>query len=238
MAQPNSAASALATAADYADAMMIARRAKTWLFVILLLMLLAQLAIFFAARYAHGIVPPPPTAQPAQSVQPIAATQAVPLETADASPLAAVLEYLTGIIDYLGMTLVVVLAVVLLLIVMIMLVGRLIGVSNVTSAFIWCIVFGVLLFPWQAFLNFPHLAGAPFRLPGVLYTWAELVREVHFDPADWAERLLKWARFVVFPLFAMAILLAIQVKSNRGLKLALGEAEPPSPPPDEDQSRP
>src|SRR5690606_19841232 len=41
----------IATAADYADAMITARRAKNWLFGILLLILLAQLAIFFTVAF-------------------------------------------------------------------------------------------------------------------------------------------------------------------------------------------
>lgn len=214
---------AIATAADYADAMMVARRAKSWLFVILLFVLLVQLTIFFVAKYSVGIIP-----QPSHSLAAPATTQQV-IEPAQPSPLAAAFEYVIGMTDFLGMTLVIVLAIVLLLIVKIMLIGRLIGVGNLTSAFIWCVVLAVLLFPWQAMLNFPHLSDAPFRLPGVLYTWAELLRDVHFDDRATAEVILKWARFVGFPLAALAILLCIQVKSNRGLKLALGEAEPPTP---------
>jgi len=206
----------LATAADYADAMITARRAKTWLFVILLVMLLMQLAIFFIAKYVQNVVPDPMA---------VASTQ----ESAStlAEKLSPVLEYLTGAISFLGMATVVVLGIVLLLIVTIMLIGRLIGVSKVTSAFIWCVVLAVLLFPWQAFLNYPTLSGAEFRVPGALFTWAELVRDVHFDHlAVWPYQVLKWARFLVFPLLALFLLLLIQVKSNRGLKLALGEAEP------------
>jgi len=45
----------IATAADYADAMITARRAKNWLLTLLLLILLAQLAIFFVARYTDAL---------------------------------------------------------------------------------------------------------------------------------------------------------------------------------------
>src|SRR4051812_28629033 len=41
----------IATAADYADALIIARRAKHWLFLILLLVLLIHMSLFFVARY-------------------------------------------------------------------------------------------------------------------------------------------------------------------------------------------
>ena len=60
---------------------------------------------------------------------------------------------------------------VILLIAKIMLVGRLIGVAQVTSAFIWCVFLVVLLFPWQAFLQSTDFTG-DFKIPGVLYTWA------------------------------------------------------------------
>src|SRR3954447_8144154 len=52
----------LATSAHYADAMLVARRAKNWLFLFILLMLLLQMTFFFVARYTHAmdVFPPPP----------------------------------------------------------------------------------------------------------------------------------------------------------------------------------
>src|SRR5207237_7169256 len=128
----------IATAADYADAMMIARRAKNTLFMLLALMLIIQIATFFVARMTNYILPDtnrslaeslPPATAPATTQPAEAHTRLTP----------SVLRYLTALIDFLGIVLVVVLAIVLLLIIKIMLVGRLIGVAQVTSAFIWCI---------------------------------------------------------------------------------------------------
>jgi hypothetical protein len=98
----------------------------------------------------------------------------------------------------------------------------------VTSAFIWCVVVAVLLFPWQAFLQNTDFTG-DFKLPGVLYTWAELTHpnlgakftSTGFDPPT----MLRWARFVGWPVAALVLLLIIQAKSSRGLRAALGEAE-------------
>ena len=45
----------LATSADYADALLVARRAKKLLVLLILLMLLAQIALFFTARYTDFI---------------------------------------------------------------------------------------------------------------------------------------------------------------------------------------
>ncbi|MGB7156839.1 MAG: hypothetical protein WBD40_02160 [Tepidisphaeraceae bacterium] len=209
-------ADSIATAADYADAIMTARRAKNTLFLLLLLILLAQLALFFLGRNdvlnftggAGATVEVPATTQPtttASAIDPV---------------WIAKLEYLVNLTAYLGIVLTIVLAVVLLLIVKIMLVGRLIGVARLTSAFIWTVVLAALLFPWQAFWpdNFD------FKLPGALYTWDELVHRVKFRGELADSTVLFWARFVGFPVLALIILLSIQVRSRRGLQQALGEA--------------
>ena len=206
---------AIVTAADYADAMSVARRAKNWLFLLLLLMLLAELATFFAARFSNVIVSP----ATATTTQPAAAAAAPTATTAG-----DVLQYLVGLIDFLGIALVIVLALVLLVIINIMLVGRLVGVARLTSAFIWTLVLAVLLFPWQAFLADATFTSDAFKIPGVLYTWAELVHRAKAQPGDVFAAMLYWARFVGFPIVALIMLLAVQVKSNRGLRQAMGEA--------------
>jgi hypothetical protein len=208
-------ADSIATAADYADAIMTARRAKNTLFLILLLILITQITLFFLGR--HDIVNL--SGASAASIDSTAATQPTTTTSAVSDPKwLAVLEYLIGLTSFLGIALTIVLAVVLLLIVKIMLVGRLIGVSRLTSAFIWTIVLAALLFPWQAFWS-----DYEFKVPGALYTWNELVRRVNDQPSRDAA-VLFWARFVGFPVLALIILMAIQVKSSRGLKQALGEA--------------
>jgi hypothetical protein len=142
------------------------------------------------------------------------------------------LEYLIGLTGFLGIVLVLVLAIVLLLLVQIMLVGRLIGVSLVAASFVWSVVLAALLFPWQAFLNNADLTAVDFKIPGVLYTWNELVHDAAFAATDIPTSILKWSRFVVFPVLAVVLLLLIQAKSRRGLRLALGEAQLEEPPPE------
>lgn len=253
MTRTNSTTATIAVAADYADAMMTARRAKNWLFILLLLVLLLQLTIFFLVRFRvirmDGDVsvtvptgvdvatqPADGTAQPSDgATQPV--VDATVQTKTKSFGVEDVLRYIIPLTDFLGMALVIVLCFVLLLIVMIMLVGRLIGVSHVTSAFIWCVILAVLLFPWQALLigstrpptdlPSPYQATAeqypPFKLPGALYTWPELKRDVNFSGG--AEGVLKWARFAGFPTVALLLLLMVQAKSSRGLKFALGESE-------------
>ncbi len=213
--------SAIATAADYADALITARRAKNVLVLLLLLMLLAQLAIFFSARYTNVMTP---AIVSATTTAPATAVVAEPNQWFEK------LQYVVGLTDFLGVTLSIVLSIIVLLLVQIMLVGRLIGVSRVTSAFIWALILIVLLFPWQAFLNNVAFDRPEFKIPGVLYTWDEVRLFAKFGmdrehPIPVTQLILEWSRFVAFPIISVLILLAIQIKSNRGLRQALGEAD-------------
>jgi hypothetical protein len=220
----------IAVAADYADAMLIARFWKNLLFLLLFLILLVQIGVFLGVRFytARG--------EAGLTIN-TTATQPAALAGHD---LSGGLSYLVNVTVFLAMIAVVVLAVVLLLIVGIMLVGRLIGVTHVTGAFIFCVVLATLLFPWQTLWNYPVSGttqpepnpqaqlqvGPPAVIPGILYTWPELQHRAHFpNDKGWEQSVLGWARFVGFPMFALILLLNIQTRSSRGLKFALGEAE-------------
>jgi hypothetical protein len=218
----------LAVAADYADAMLIARFWKNLLFLLLFLILLVQIGVFLGVRFY--------TARGDAGLTINAATQPAVLVGKD---LSSGLFYLVNITDFLAMIAVVVLAVMLLLIVGIMLVGRLIGVTHVTRAFILCVVLGTLLFPWQSLWNYPVagttqpepdpkaqlMVGPVAVVPGILYTWPELQHRAHFSNDSAAVAYMSWVRFIGAPMFALILLLNIQVRSSRGLKFALGEAE-------------
>src|SRR5207302_346828 len=141
------------------------------------------------------------------------------MATATTAPVAhgrinvsSLLEYLVAVTDFAGIALAIVLSLVLLLLITIMLVGRLIGVSRVTGAFIWCLVLIVVLFPWQSLLVSPANVPSPvergpppaeFKIPGVLYTWNEVTRPGYgadFDASHWNSFvILRWARFVLMP---------------------------------------
>jgi hypothetical protein len=202
----------LATSADYADALLVARRAKNWLFLLVLLMLLVQMGFFFVARYTDLIVAATSSTTTAPTTRP-AGRQMI--------------HYVSAFALFFGTVLPILLSLVLLLIANIMLVGRLIGVSRVTSAFLWCLLLVLLMFPWQIYFGATS-SPSDFRIPGVLYTWSDLVSNAQFK-GDAFVNVVKWARFFVMPLVATLILLLIQVKSNRGLRQALGEESPAAP---------
>jgi hypothetical protein len=227
------ATSPIATAADYADAMMSARRAKNVLFLLLLAVLVGQISIFLVLRHDPKLM--------GTSLADTAnvTTAATTAPAAHRISVPDLLEYLVAITDFLGIALSIVLAAVMLVLMIIMLVGRLIGVSRVVGALIRCLVLIVLLFPWQSVLTSPVNGGAStgaggpavpdFKLPGVLYTWAEVTHPVHgasFDASQVGSfSILKWARYVAWPAAAVVLVLMIQAKSSRGLAMALGEVE-------------
>jgi hypothetical protein len=199
-------------AADYADALLTARRFKNVLFFAVLVALLLQVALFFLARY---------------DVMPLAA------DGQGSSAKATLgLQYLTTIGTFVGLIGTMVLSMVLLLIAIVMLVGRLVGVGRATKAYIWTIVLLTLMFPWQAVYVNPTLMAQQqstdkdFRVPGVMYTWTELSHPqlgAKFARTDVPMAVLRWARFVGFPAVAVILLLIIQANSARALRQALGE---------------
>ncbi len=208
----------LAAKADYADAIIVARRAKNWLFLLLFIVLVGEIALFFTARMSNALD---------QTLASAATTQ--PSTTAS---LLDKLKYLVAMFGYIGLGASLVLCVVQLLLVKIMLTGRTLGVAKVTSAFLWSVVLIVLLFPWQAILANPTLSAQPdamakdFKIPGVIYTWTELANPdsgAKFHSDQLPVNVLRWARFVGFPVLALIMLMSIQIKSSRGIKAALGE---------------
>src|SRR5687768_11860359 len=149
----------VATAADYADAMLTARRFRNVLFWVLMLILLGQLAVFFTAKFTDVLdkqVEPPASA----AVGEVATTQVTVAESAATTQGASsesqslgknkpltkqLLQYLIGMTDFFGIVLTILYSLVLLLLVNIMLVGRLIGISYVTRAFIWSLLLALLV---------------------------------------------------------------------------------------------
>jgi len=202
MTQPH-----LAASADYADSLLTARKAKTLLTLLLFFVLLAELSLFFCLRYWKPLQPP---------------TTAMEQHGRD------MLEYFVGLLDFGGLILPALLSVVLLLILQIQLVGRLLGTGPMTSAFLWSALLVILLFPWQAVLNNPATNDNPvaidlgMKVPGVVYTWAEISNPI--VGASFGSRLfLHWARYVGFPVLSILILTTIHLKTRRSLRQSLGE---------------
>lgn len=197
----------LAVSADYHDALVAARRAKNWLFLLLLIGLLAQVSIFFVARFMPKVIDVGAPGEPRVNVpdvdvdaRRVAETGPttgeverrtdIDVRTEPASPERArkaggVLAWVNNAVVYLGTIFSIVLVLVMLLIVLIMLVGRLIGVAHTTSAFVWAVVLALILFPWQLFYD-PETAR-----PGDASMAAD-AREIRLDDYRWPGATFTW----------------------------------------------
>jgi hypothetical protein len=205
----------LATSADYADALLTARKAKSILTLLILFVLLAEIALFFVLRYYRPIK-----------------SSTTPLD----QHFRDVIQYGVGLLDFGGLIFPALLAVVIYLILKIQLVGRLLGTARMTSAFLWSVLLALLLFPWQAVLNNPAINSDPvanslgMKIPGVVYTWAEISNPVvgasfgiNDTRPDMFALSLHWARYAGFPILSVLILTIIHSKTRRGLRQSLGE---------------
>lgn len=210
---------AIATAADYADALIVARRAKKLVILAMIVLLLGQVAIFSVAKFTDVMLDPQlarvsaPTTSPTTAVASIVTGQDRYL----------LLVYLTSVTLHFGMLLAFVLPVLLMLTAGVMLVGRLVGLGPTMHALVLSLVVLLLMFPWQTLLSIDHASGRDFVLPGVMYTWRDVVLNARNVPDRFNDQVLYWARFYVWPLITVVLLLRIQLKSGRGLKMALGE---------------
>ena len=209
----------MAVAADHADTLMTLRRAKWVAVSVVLFVLLTQLTVFFGIRYGHWLPTP-----------------------ADGKPLTAAqergregMQYLVGLLDFAGLIVPGILSIVLFVALMVQVVGRLAGTGRAAAAVVWAGTLAVLMFPWQSVLNNPGINrnaadnAIGLKVPGVVYTWAEVSHPtlgaqfvVVHDKDGLADSVLHWARYVGFPVVALALLGAVIGTSERGTRRALG----------------
>lgn len=202
----------VSVAADYADALLVVRRVKRTMLLLLALILVLQIAIFAVAQWTDLL-----------NVESAAVSQPATLAPANWPD---VFHYLSAVSMFGSILCGVILVFTLATTIHIMLVGRLIGVALVVRAFVLAVLLLVLMFPWQTLLVTQHLAHGDFVPPGVLFTWREIQeRVVPHATMDTKTAIVYWARFLAMPVLAIIILLVVQKRSGRGLRLALGEEE-------------
>jgi hypothetical protein len=202
MAQPH-----LAASADYADALLAARKAEAIFTLLILFVLVAELSLFFVLRFYWPLKPfPAPVEQHARDL----------------------VQYGVGLLDFGALVLPALLSLALLIILQVQLVGRLLGAGQMTSAFFWSVLLALLLFPWQAVLNNPAINSDPvadalgMKIPGVVFTWAEISNS-NVGASFHGTQFLHWARYVGFPVLSILILTTIHFKTRRSLRQSLGE---------------
>jgi hypothetical protein len=207
--------------------MLTARTARTIFAFALMFILFLQIVLFILVHFTSKLDKhvTPDTLAPTQinTVSNPSATQAA--QTSTSAPRSfprLLLKYIVGLSGYFGLIFSILISLMLLLLLNVMLIGRLIGVSHVTSAFILSLIILLLVFPWQAILNNQELTAVDWKVPGVLYNWDELAYHGHFENfgTGWFRN---WMRFLVIPIVTMVLVFTVLLKSSHGLRMALGE---------------
>jgi hypothetical protein len=100
---------------------------------------------------------------------------------------------------------------------MVSLVGRLGGIKHISRAFFLSVIAVVLVMPWQ------NLLGS--RLPGVIYTFPELLQWLNIKDDSRLNTVLYYLRFSIYWLAFLVLLLVAQIRTARWTKSILRRLE-------------
>ncbi|MCP4589735.1 MAG: hypothetical protein GY842_03235 [bacterium] len=202
---------------DYSAALRTIRGARGVFLLILILSVLLQVGAYAAARWGNVLQPLPvlqkQLAAPADAE--VAALPADP-ETAETfSTYYYLIELTLPLSEFLGQVSCGLLTLSFLFAALVCLSGGLGGVRGSISAFFWMLVLLALLFPWSRWLAG---GGEGVQVPGVYYTFAELVR-LPLEFRDWLHEVLHYVRYLGYPLFALIIAFTSDRRFSRGYRL-------------------
>ncbi len=126
-------------------------------------------------------------------------------------------------------------AIIIFITLLLILVAQAPGVAFVTRSLIWAVLIFFMVLPWQYF-------AANFPIPGVLYGYNELLRDVApyivRTPGHkiyMYQQALLLARFFLWPLMALAVMIMTAERFRAGMRMAIGHPlqsimqPPPSP---------
>ncbi len=218
-----------------AEALRSLKAGKNIFMTVVLLVLLTHIGSFLAVQFGGVIDPPPPKDQSVATTQP--ATQAAEAnaeqETREAYNRAMYEETLRWALPACRFFAVVasLLAVLTFMFaVKLAIIGRLGGIANYMSAFLWSLILLAMVTPWQQVL------GSSFA-SGVLFNLGELTSYVEKIKSSWGastpgplEVALYYARFIAYPVIALLVWLVVMVKFAAAYRagFAAMQAAPPA----------
>ncbi|NQU75507.1 MAG: hypothetical protein HQ546_04225 [Planctomycetes bacterium] len=211
---------------QYRRAFACVRVAKNWFWWLILLAVIIDLGTFITVRFwpvlnnskcfqsdlaALRHAEPTPAASPQAETQPVTQlTEPINEPSNSADWLYRAFGAGLAAARSIGLLCAVLLWLSLLLSLGIALVGRLGDVGHLTGALLWSLVLAILFVPWDV------VFGA-VTVPGVLFGRTELIAktaEVTWGASgvSWAHQVLYFARFAAYPLLALVLWFAVQVK--------------------------
>ncbi len=185
------------------------RAAKNWFWWLILASLAVQVVAFILVRFV-GVIDKAPQVVEAAATQPAAVT------SSKAEAWYDVLAWLLPATKFIGVAAGLLLILTLMFAVKLSLLGRAGGIAGFMSAFFWSLLVWALLIPWQQVISSSFACGATYNL-------GELVartRAVIWQGQDvsWIWHATYYVRFLVYPLFVILLLLAVQARFARGYR--------------------
>ncbi len=202
--------------AEWAKALDSVKAAKNLFWVLIGLSILIQIGAFVAVN-SFGVIDPSEYSQ--DGAQPTTAEAAG--KTESITWWNHTLKWVLPATKFVALVAAVLLSLMLLLAVKLSLVGKLSGIDGYMSSFLWSLVLGVMLIPWQQLLNFELASGALFNLGQLKAALAQVKPAFGAQDPSRIARLLFYLRFAIYPIAALFVMLAVQVKFARGLRATL-----------------
>ncbi len=205
---------------DYLQAIGSVRCAKNCFVLVILLSLVIQLVGVVLVRYVDvaqlAKQEATPAAKEAEATTKPAAKVDEEAEVSEAPRgfWYTVLQWALPTTKFTAMAASLLLALALLLAIKLALLERTGGVAALVSAFFWSLLLAMFLIPWQQ-----ALPGSAF-LRGATFNMGDLVADTRrlYDTSSWGTKLLYYARFMAYPIFAGLLTLIVQAKFGRGYR--------------------
>ena len=211
---------------EFDDAFKTIRRARCVFALILAVCLLASLAAFVLVQFTPLLDDHPDYA--ARAAAPARAPATAPASQPSGEAWGSFLAVILPAAKFFGLVSAILLSLTYLLGLKLCLLGRLGGTAGVTAAFFWSLILLAMVVPWQQ--AFPGLV-----VGGALFGFDDLAERARLFKDAWDpqtsqplfEHVLYYARFIAYPVVALAVLAVSLVRFAAGARPA---ALPPAKP--------
>jgi len=202
----------------YVAAFRSVKAAKNIFMALLALAILVQLGSFVLVQFVGVIDDIQAKPVPAPQTQPASAPAGCTRLLGSATFWQELLHWTMPAMKFVAMTAGLLAVLTLMFAVKLALLGRLGGIGGFMSAFFWSIILLVMVTPWQQILRGEFASGALCNL-GELIRWAKNIRTTWgAEQPSLLDQILYYGRFIAYPVTALLVWLAVQIKFSGGYK--------------------
>ncbi len=207
---------------EYHAALFTVRRAKNYLWWLIVLSLVVQAAAFVSVRYVGVIDDAPQLSGVAQARNEQATT--APADASDAKTddnawtWYEVLRWALPMTKFIAMAAGMLLVLTMLTAVQLSLVGRTGGTAGFIGGFFWSLLLLVFLIPWQQVTGSTLACGALYNLDDLIDWTSRMVWDA--KNVTILTKVLYYDRFIGYPVFVLLLSIVVQMKFIRGWRRA------------------